>query len=776
MSEASDVELNLGIWTAVKGAPDWKRMVHMEGKKFRAQFHRKRGDRLFKHPASEEFMEMYKSEEDMGAREIFRKTAITLMAQCKKWNKGVDSKVENSKSIPLVQSSAAPSKLSKSKKPVSRSAPAQASGESSSSSSSIALKENAINDGLDKQLKELGPEPTKGAVGTNQRWEWTSWNAKKTKLEAEAKDKAKKAHSRKSKTTATTKTKVATKAKPKLKPRAQVKLKSKPAVQADSVEMEMESEVDEEEVEQEVENEFSNFRVATRAPSKNAKGHSRRLGKGKRSSDDGSGNVTAEDAGSRKAKTRRTTGGAGGTTHQEMNTMNPVLPGAAQLFQAQRTGSKGLRAASKANSGRESLMPTPMVYQSFLQVVHKADPLYDSRRRLQAFYLKHSKAWLWQLQLNHNLLFFGIGCKRKLLEQFAEDSLDGEDVLMIDGSMREGRTGNRTIRAMLDTICTNKLKIPTLGANCLSLDSYVAVVIKAVTWHYHRRQVTPGHYSRSRASLSSSSSSAATKISTSSSSTVAMPPPPELQVSSSFSGMLSVLGDDDAFSPRSQHGSQVAQADEAIPVRLASVNEDSGLPDTNWGGRYAHALPKLYIVVNAIDGIALQSAESQRALAALAECPAVSLVASADKLNAPLLWSNKMLDQYRWYYVHTATYESHALSPDFALLHNSKGTTHIQASALETILNSLTPRHKEIFTLLAKESLREGQDNARGVPFDQLLERSMKAMLVTTSVGLNNYLKEFADHKVILKSTDANKKEWVRITLPRTTIEQMLQS
>ena len=33
--------------------------------------------------------------------------------------------------------------------------------------------------------------------------------------------------------------------------------------------------------------------------------------------------------------------------------------------------------------------------------------------------------------------------------------------------------------------------------------------------------------------------------------------------------------------------------------------------DPRWGGRYAHALGKLYLVVQAIDGEGLASAESQ---------------------------------------------------------------------------------------------------------------------------------------------------------------------
>ena len=42
--------------------------------------------------------------------------------------------------------------------------------------------------------------------------------------------------------------------------------------------------------------------------------------------------------------------------------------------------------------------------------------------------------------------------------------------------------------------------------------------------------------------------------------------------------------------------------------------------DARWGGRYAHAKSKVYLLVNAIDGEALTSVVSQRCLAILAQC------------------------------------------------------------------------------------------------------------------------------------------------------------
>jgi len=220
--------------------------------------------------------------------------------------------------------------------------------------------------------------------------------------------------------------------------------------------------------------------------------------------------------------------------------------------------------------------------------------------------------------------------------------------------------------------------------------------------------------------------------------------------------------------------------------------------DPSWGGRFTHAKAKLYILVHAIDGEALQSKDTQSVLATLAECPSISLVATCDKVNAPLLWSNDLLTQFRWSFQHTPTYESYPVPSRFAMLKGQKGmVSHNQG--LEYILGSLTNRHKELLTLLAKERLRSitaaqaqaqdeeqktggtgwtaaaagagaGTAHTKGMGFDELLAATSKAMIVQQSNALNTYLKELEDHRLVSVSTDSHKKKYVLIMLQHETL------
>ena len=56
----------------------------------------------------------------------------------------------------------------------------------------------------------------------------------------------------------------------------------------------------------------------------------------------------------------------------------------------------------------------------------------------------------------------------------------------------------------------------------------------------------------------------------------------------------------------------------------------------------AEGPPRLYLVVHSIDGPGLRSAESQGLLAEVAACSHVHLIASADHLNAALLWDREV--------------------------------------------------------------------------------------------------------------------------------------
>lgn len=159
-----------------------------------------------------------------------------------------------------------------------------------------------------------------------------------------------------------------------------------------------------------------------------------------------------------------------------------------------------------------------------------------------------------------------------------------------------------------------------------------------------------------------------------------------------------------------------------------------------WGGRYALAQSKLYIVVHDICGAALCSETTQQCLAVLAECKSVALLATAENLNSVVHWDRRVLAMYCWSYHHVPTYEpSERPSAAFPLI-----CRDLEAAVASAI------KH-------AAEGAEEGEDDAgvdvdwdsmpvdsgkgsgsRGVAISSDPAKSNGVSLVGSSVGSSN--------------------------------------
>ena len=524
------------------------------------------------------------------------------------------------------------------------------------------------------------------------------------------------------------------------------------------------------------------FRMATRAPSKTGKGRSRIVGKSKQSSasDDKDAHAAANEPPRKKAmpatdnNMMKITG--------EASSGLAILAGAETLFRAQRVGSKGLREGKK-NTQRSAVVPTAAELSLFEKTRDQIDPLAMERELSVREYIKGAHHWLWQLQLNFSVLLFGVGCKEKLLNCFVKENLSGEDVVMIDGNRVDiAGTGSRTVRALLDTISETILKQPHLGTACTSLDGYAHCVTEALQRNYNRtpRSMYANMFGAAGASLQSGLGAGGlmlekgTSVMTEDASVISdqdcLPPPPPMARSDSF------RWDDASYNETQPRMSRFSSVSSKLSL--------DGDADPSWGGRFTHAKAKLYVVVHSIDGDCLQQEMSQRILAALAECPSVSVIATCDKVNAPLLWSNDLLAKFRWCFQHVPTFASYPIRANFALLSGQKGGPVPHSQGLEYILGSLTTRHKELLEILAKEKLKGGTSDSKGggeevhsksTTYEELLTLSIKAMIVQTSNQLATFLKELEDHRLVSVTTDSAKTKVVDIKLSRDTLEKLVR-
>ena len=524
---------------------------------------------------------------------------------------------------------------------------------------------------------------------------------------------------------------------------------------------------------------IGDLNVASRAPSRNARGHRRVLGKSKRSS------VFGDKDEDQKKQSKKKKGDDGDAAAGSASL--PSVAGADSLFRAQRKGSRGLKEASRKHAQRSDLMPSKDALKDFERRLASNDPLVPHRGDLSRVYLADWNHWLWYMQLSFNLLFFGVGSKRQLVSDFCSKRLDGEDVLSIDGARQDLMGGSsRTIKALLEAICSVVLKQPLLGAACQSVDSHVSAVVAALDSHY------------GRVAASSSSSLHAASASASSATTSAA------AASALTAGAAQAT--EGGFSWTSHYDHSALDAGEAPHARGARgaaagplaqpTGQGTGEADPSWGGRYAHAQAKLYIVVHSIDGDCLQSPESQRALSRLAQCASVSIVATFDKVNTPLLWSHDELSRFRWVFLHVPTYESHVIRHDFALHSNTKGPTG-QGHALEYILSSLANDHRALCAYLAADALSRtarraaeaeahaeggagagaGAGTTRGIPFDELFEETKKKLIASSKERLTTLLKELEDHRLlVVQGERRNGQQMVIMQLTQEQLQRIISA
>lgn len=81
-----------------------------------------------------------------------------------------------------------------------------------------------------------------------------------------------------------------------------------------------------------------------------------------------------------------------------------------------------------------------------------------------------------------------------------------------------------------------------------------------------------------------------------------------------------------------------------------------------WGGRYALAQSKLYLIIPDICGEFLSDTLSQQCLSILAQCPSVAIVATVENLNSISVWDRTLLARFQWSYHHCATFERYNLA------------------------------------------------------------------------------------------------------------------
>lgn len=526
--------------------------------------------------------------------------------------------------------------------------------------------------------------------------------------------------------------------------------------------------------------EYDGLQFGTRATCKSRK----RLGKGKRSSvEEATVSLTATELRKKSIKTKN-------QIDDDIHNMPPsmaTLPGIDKCFHGAKRGGKGIRGALDRSKSRVSLAATGAEMDYFESTLLKFDPLQKDRENtIQRHIDDNALSWLWRMQIDYNILLFGVGCKRSLMRKFVNEFLIGHQVLMIEGDSDLSANSNRVIKELLDGICHKILKRHDLWPNCLGLESYVKMICDCLNAHYGRELKRKRSHRYATNDNEDEDEDQDEEKSPVIFSNADKASEKEGSVKGSETddqgGAGNLWLDAGYIAPK--------RSSQSFGVRVVPVHSSSRVADPKWGGRYSHAQPKLYIIVDGIDGESLQSDESQFCLSSLAACSSVSMIANTESLNAPILWNPQMLSKYRWANYHVPTYQSYAFNASES---NSLGGGSKEfpggSRALEYIFKSLTKRHEELVSILAKDAVGQYDSEKvplpsdatgggstvayRGINIDDLLLETARSVVARSMPELNTLLQELIDHKIVTKVYDSQRKLCVWINLPAQTLRKL---
>lgn len=492
----------------------------------------------------------------------------------------------------------------------------------------------------------------------------------------------------------------------------------------------------------------------------------RKLGKGKQSSvlDDSPFRAATEP------QLKRSTKAKDGPDEdcRPVGTM-AILPGIEKCFVGAKKGARGLQKALKKSRGRVSIYPTAFEVSNFEKLKSNHDPSAKDIQDLSQRYLDmNGLGWLWQMQQDFNILLFGVGCKYELLRKFCDEYLYGHQVLMIDGNSDHSAATNRVISALLDKISSSILNIDDSSHTYLNLESYVRKLCDSLDDHYSREMIEyDGGILCSDVDSISGDQDDEDSLN-------------DLQQSNSITSTKVIL-EDSVVILREVTSSSTFSSSTSLKSHK-DISQKSR-------ERSSHKRSKLYILVNSIEGESLRSDESQSCLSLLAACSSISIIATADNLNASALWSPLMLSNFRWINSHVPTYKNYA-SDAKESIHSNGGRSEILGGtkALEYIYKSLTKRHEELITLLANDAINQHENGLKkssissrltntgnesnilahyyGITFEELLIETSKKVIARSSAELNVLLKELTDHKLVSKEADSSRRFRVMILLP----------
>ncbi|EME42802.1 hypothetical protein DOTSEDRAFT_173239 [Dothistroma septosporum NZE10] len=210
------------------------------------------------------------------------------------------------------------------------------------------------------------------------------------------------------------------------------------------------------------------------------------------------------------------------------------------------------------------------------------------------------------------------------------------------------------------------------------------------------------------------------------------------------------------------------------------------------------------LLINSLDHSNLRKSSTQTIIASLAAHPQVSLVATCDTPNFPLLWPTNLTTQFRFLFHDATTFEPYTAELEVvedvnALLGRSSRRLGGK-DGVGYVLKSLPENARRLFGILVAEQMaladtdldaggrppkkkkpvnntpkKQAQAAVTGVEYRTLYHKAVEDFICSSEVNFRTLLKEFHDHQMIESRKDAMGTERLTVPFRREELEAILE-
>ena len=346
----------------------------------------------------------------------------------------------------------------------------------------------------------------------------------------------------------------------------------------------------------------------------------------------------------------------------------------------------------------------------------------------------------WRLWLRHgfNMMFFGFGSKKGLLESFVDFLDDGTPDGAGEVVVVNGFSPHLSVKEILNALAKHVAKMPMNSVAFNTDMDRARAIAKIVNAPFPAAFGSRGDFSTKAGSSSGSLARASGVGSTAKSG-----------ISAGTSGGDGNGGD-----------GVVSRRQRRVLGNQASTAAGDRRP-----------CRRLYLVIHNLDGPSLRSPKTQEILSFLAEGRGIHIIASIDHLNASFLWDQRLLQRFNWLWNDTTTYLPYDKESEYEeAIVGGAGANAARGAAF--VLKSLTPNHRDILRLLAQFQLDE--PTKKGLDFHEFYTRCRNEMLVNSDQTLRHHLTEFMDHALVSTTRGADGKEYFFVSLKEDVIRNVI--